>query len=131
MNKALLSDLHIALVLAFVLFVSACQHTLPKPTNANGSINPTVAVAEAEVTYANVAHALTTYVTTCHTTPSTIGCSEAKIAQIKDADRKAYDALQAAEQAVKTLPAGAQGIDQAIGVLNAALVFLQTLVPTP
>lgn len=111
-----------------VLALAGCINHLPKPTNANGSVNPTVAVAEAEITYANLAHGATAYISTCHGAPTTPGCSEQKIQQIKVADKKAYDALQAAENAVKTLPAGAEGIDKAIASLQAALVFLQSFV---
>ena len=113
------------------LTMAACANTLPKPTNANGSINPSVAVAEAEISYANAAHGATAYISTCHAVPSTIGCSETKIAQIKQADAKAYAALQAAEAAAKSMPAGGSGIDRYIAELNAALIFLQALLPTP
>lgn len=121
-----------AILFAFTLAVVAgCTHTLPKPTNANGSINPSVAMAEAEISYANAAHAATAYIANCHAVPTTLGCSEQKIQQIKVADQKAYTALQSAESAVKTLPAGAEGIDKAIATLNAALVFLQSFITPP
>ena len=121
------------LILAFLLCVplalAGCANKLPKPVNANGSVNPTVAVAEAEISYANAAHAATAYISTCHAAPTTLGCSESKITQIKAADAKAYAALQAAEAAAKSMPAGASGIDRYIADLNAALILLQALLP--
>lgn len=102
---------------------------LPAPKNANGTTNPSVAVAEAKIAYTNAATDATTYVSTCHAAPTTIGCSDTVIAQIKSASDKALNAVNAAENAVKTLPVGATGIDAAIADMNAALVLLESLIP--
>ena len=117
-----------------VLAMAACTHTLPKPTNANGSFNPSVAMAEAELSYASAAHAAAAFIGQCRVAATTPGCSEQRIQQIKVADQKAYDALQNAERAVKALPpgiTGGDGIDKAIAALNAALIFLQGFLPGP
>lgn len=114
--------------LAFMLALAGCA-SLPKPTNANGTVNPSVAVAEAKITYTNAANDATTYVATCHQAPTTIGCSDSIIAQIKSANDKALAAVNAAENAVKSLPPGATGIDKAIADMNAAILFLQSLTP--
>lgn len=114
--------------LSFLLAVCAgCVNHLPKPTNANGSINPSVTVAEAEITFRNYAADSAKYAQTCHAQPTTVGCSEATITNLKTASNKAWVALQAAENAVRTLPQGASGIDAAIADLNAALIFFQAL----
>ena len=117
-----------ALCLTAMLALAGCAG-LPKPTNANGSVNPSVAVAEGEISYRNAATAATTYVATCHAAPTTIGCSEPVITQIKSANDKAWMAVQAAENAVRTLPAGATGVDAAIADMQAAIVLLQGLIP--
>lgn len=116
------------IALLFTLALTACQ-SLPPPKNANGTVSPSVTVAEAQITLRNVETDATTYVATCHAAPATIGCSESLITQIKAADVKADAAVAAAVNAVKTLPPGATGIDQAIADLNAAVVFLQGLLP--
>lgn len=122
----------IAMLLACTLaFAAGCTHTLPKPVNANGSVNTSVALAEAELSYASAAHAVAAFIGQCRVASTTPGCSEQRIQQLKVADQKAYDALQNAENAVKTLQPGAQGIDKAIAALNAALIFLQGFLPTP
>lgn len=118
-----------ASLLACCVLFAGCANTLPKPVNANGSVNPSVAVAEAAITYRNAATDAATYITTCHAAPTTIGCSEATITALKSADAKAYTAVEAAITAVKTLPAGATGIDAAIADMSAAIAFLQGLLP--
>lgn len=118
-------------LLSVGVMMSACTHTLPKPTNANGSFNPSVAVADAKITTTNLVNDAATYAETCHrTTPAPIGCDERVIAQLKIAGPKAMDAVNAAENAVRTLPAGASGIDAAIARMNAAITFLQSLLST-
>ena len=118
------------MILTFILVaaMTGCAG-LPAPKNANGSVNPSVAVADGELTYRNAATAATTYVATCHAVPTTIGCSPTVITQIKVANDKAWTSVQAAETAVRTLPAGATGIDQAIAEMQAAIVLLQGLIP--
>ena len=113
--------------LVFTLALAGCVNHLPKPVNANGSVNASVTVGEAWVTYTNATRFATTYVATCHATPSTMGCNENTIAQLKGASTKALDALVAAQRAVDSLPPGAEGIDRALANLNAALLFLQAL----
>jgi hypothetical protein len=127
MKRNLIGASLMCLVLAVACF-SGCAN-LPAPKNANGSVNPSVVVAEGEITYRNAATAATTYVATCHAAPTTIGCSDPVIAQIKVANDKAWTDVQAAENAVRTLPAGATGIDKAIADMQAALVLLQGLIP--
>jgi hypothetical protein len=117
------------MTLAIAAICAGCQNTLPKPTNANGSVNPQVAVAEAEVAYANAAHSVASYKATCHANMATVGCSAAAIAALDQANEKAWAALQAAETAVRTLPEGSAGIDQALAYAQAALAFLQSLNP--
>ncbi len=117
------------LTLLFVATLAACTHSLPKPTNANGSFNPSVALAEAEPSYASAAHAAAAYISQCRTVATTPGCSEQRIQQIRVADQKAYDALQNAENALKTMQPGSDGITRAISALNAAMIFLQGFLP--
>lgn len=119
-----------ALLLAVPLALAGCVNHLPKPVNANGSVNPSVAVAEGSIKYAESANFATAYISTCHANMATIGCSEAKITQIKAAIVKADAAVHAAINAVKTLPPGATGIDAYIADMQAAIVFLTALVPT-
>lgn len=119
----------IAMLLACTLaFAAGCTHTLPKPTNANGSVSPSVLVAEAKITATNAINDAATYAETCHaTTPAPIGCDERIIAQLKLQGPKTLDAINAAENAVRTMTPGASGIDAAIANMNAALTFLQSL----
>ena len=116
----------LAIVMLLTLLVSGCA-SMPKPINADKSFNPSVAVAEAEISYRNAAHDATTYVTACHQSqPAPSFCNERLIAQIKVASDRAWEALQAAEEAVKTLRPGDVGLDQAINRMQAALIFLQS-----
>lgn len=115
----------LALCMLLAVLGSGCAG-LPKPVNANGSVSPTVAVGEADVSYQNADAFVTTYITTCHSAPSTPGCSETLVLNLKSASAKALKALQAAHNAVNTLQPGATGIDAAIADLNAALAFLQS-----
>lgn len=120
----------LVLALAFTV-LPGCQNTPPKPTNANGSFNASVAVGEADLTYATIAHIGASFIANCHATANAApGCSDALTAQIKAADSKAYAALNAAKTAVATLTPGATGIDLALNDLNAALLFLEQIVPT-
>lgn len=114
------------LAIVLSLLVAACATPLPKPVNADGTVNPSVAVAELKVTYGNVAHGATAYISTCHADMSTIGCSDRLIAQIKVASEKAAKAIEEADKAIKTLPPGAKGIDEAIGYAKAAIQFLKS-----
>lgn len=117
-----------AILIATALFLGGCFNHLPKPTNANGTVNPSVAVAEAKITYTNITNDAAVYTETCHkTTPAPIGCDERIIAQLKVQSATTLDAINAAENAVRTLAPGATGIDTAINRMNAALVFLQSL----
>lgn len=122
-------------VVLFALFLTACTactscSSLPAPKNADGSINPSVAVAEGEHAYKNATVYATSYVTACHGDRTIIGCNDSVIAQIKTANDKALDALFAAESAVRALPPDATtGADQAIADMNAALKVLQDLTP--
>lgn len=121
----------LALAMLLTFLVSGCANKLPKPTNADGSLNPTVLVAEAKITYTNITNDAAIYAETCHaTTPAPIGCDERVIAQLKVQSKTALDAINAAEQAVRTLAPGATGIDTAINRMNAALIFLQSLLNT-
>lgn len=119
----------LAMTLALMAACAGCASTLPKPINANGSANPSVAVAEAEVHYANLANDVASYKATCRANMSTVGCSASAIATLDQANEKAWAALQAAENAVRTMPAGSAGIDQALAYAQAALAFLQSLDP--
>lgn len=114
------------LLTASLAFTAGCTQSLPKPTNANGSFNASAAVADADLTYQDAATNATAYVTSCHAAPTTPGCSERLIAQVKLASAKANTALHAAHDAVKNLPQGGPALDQAIADLNAALIFLQS-----
>lgn len=122
-------------VVLFALFLTACTactscSSLPAPKNANGTVSPSVAVAEGEHIYTTATKDATTYVVTCHKDMTTIGCSESLITQIKDASDKALKALFAAEDAVRALPPDAtSGADQVIADMNAALKVLQDLTP--
>ncbi len=119
------------IVLAIVLtLLAACANPLPKPTNANGTISPTVTVGDADLTYQNLDAYVVTYITQCHAAPTTPGCSEALIANLKMASTKANAALHAAHNAIKTLQPGAAGIDAAIQDLQAALAFLESFTNT-
>lgn len=121
----------LSLVMLLAVLASGCVNKLPKPTNADGSFNPTVAVAEAKITYTNAANDAATYAETCHaTTPAPIGCNERLIAQLKTQSVTTLEAINAAEQAVRTLAPGSTGIDTALNRMNAALIFLQSLLHT-
>jgi hypothetical protein len=117
----------LAMTLALMAACAGCASTLPKPVNANGTANPSVAVAE--VHYANLANDVASYKATCHANMATIGCSQSAITALDQANEKAWTALQAAERAVRTMPAGSAGIDQALAYAQAALAFLQSLDP--
>lgn len=108
-----------------VTFLAGCANPLPKPTNANGTISPSVTVGDLDLTYQNLANYVTTYIASCHAAPTTPGCSTTLVANLKSASAKADRALHAAHDAVKNLPAGATGIDAAIADLQAALAFLE------
>jgi hypothetical protein len=117
------------LILSLPLAVVGCG-SLPTPKNTNGSISPSVAVAEAEIAYSNATAYAATYVTTCHADMTTIGCSESAITQIKSASDKALKSLFAAEGAVRQLPANATtGADAQIATMNADLAALKALTP--
>ena len=117
-----------ALSLSFAL-LAACG-SLPAPKNANGSVNPSVAVAEGEIAYSNATTYATSYVTACHAVPTTIGCSDSIIAQLKSASDTALKSLFAAEAAVRQLPANATtGADAQIADMNADLAALKALTP--
>lgn len=114
-------------VLAFLLAVVAgCTTPLPKPVNANGTVNYSATVADADLTYQDAATNATAYVASCHAAPSTPGCSATLIASLKAASTKANAALHAAHAALNAHPGLGEGIDKAIADLNAALIFLQT-----
>lgn len=116
-----------ALLLTCTLaLLAGCQNTLPKPTNANGTLSPTVALGDADLTFQGIDAQATAYITSCHAAPTTPGCSTALIQSLKDASAKALRSLTAAHMAVKNLTPGATGIDAAIADLNAALAFLQS-----
>lgn len=119
-----------AFLLCVPLALAGCANNMPKPVNANGSVNPSVAVAEGALSYARFANEAQAYIATCHANMATIGCSEAKITQIKAAIVKADAAVKAAIAAVKANPnAGAGTLDGYIADLNIALALLQALVP--
>lgn len=110
--------------LALLFTLSACTVAPPKPVNANGTVSPSAVVADADLSYQDAATNATAYVTACHTAPTTPGCNEKLIAQIKLASTQANKALHAAHAAVKNFPQGGSGLDQAIADLQAALVFM-------
>lgn len=108
-------------ILAFslVLSVSAgCSTKFAKPHDAQTTI------ATAWVTYGIAAHDAAAYVTTCHQDMATVGCNSGIIVKLKQANEAAYSALQNADNAIATMPAGSKGIDEAIAAAQAALVFL-------
>lgn len=122
------------LLFAFLLFLpialGGCANTMPKPVNANGSVNASVAVAEGSLGYARAANLAQAYIATCHANMATIGCSEAKITQIKAAIVKADSAVKSAISAVKANPNAGQGtLDGYIADMNIAIALLQALVP--
>ena len=116
------------LLTATLALVAGCANTLPKPVQANGSVSPSVTVAEAKITYTNFAKDATAYVTTCRAAPTTTGCSDRLIAQLKSASEDASRAVNAAEDGVKHNPAGGAGVDQLISDLNIALALLKGFV---
>lgn len=129
MKRNLLGTSWMCLLLALACCMGGCSSNLPKPENANGTINPSVAVAEGAIAYANAANYAMAYVSTCHANMATIGCSENTITSLKAAGVKADAAVKAAIGSVKSLPAGATGIDLTIAEMNAAIAFLQALTP--
>jgi hypothetical protein len=119
-----------AIAIAFLLaFCAGCQNTLPKPTNANGSLNYSVAEAEAEITYRNATTDAAAYISGCRIGTVTLGCSEDTYAKIKAADADAYAKLLLARTAVSQVNPDAHGIDRAINALQVALTLLQNLIP--
>jgi len=119
-----IKTLSLALTMLLVLCTGCAG--LPAPKNANGTVSPTVALAEADLTFQNADSFAVTYITTCHLAPTTPGCSQNLVLNIKAASAKALLALQSAHTAIKNLQPGASGIDAAIADLNAALAFLQS-----
>lgn len=118
----------IAIALIALFAVSAgCSSNLPKPVNANGTTNVSVAVDEAVFSYGVAMHTANKYIATCRAAPSTLGCNDVLIHQITDASDKAWTALLAAQTSVKNLPPGAAGLDAALADAQAALLFLQSL----
>ena len=118
-----------ALVLAVTL--SACAG-LPSPKNQNGTPNASVAVGESAVKFAEAADFAQGYIATCHANMATVGCSEAKITQIKAALVKGQTAIHAAAAAIQANPnIGQASLDGYLADLNAALLILQTLAPAP
>jgi len=112
----------IAIAMIALLVVSAgCSSNLPKPVNANGTTNVSVAVDEAVFSYGVAMHTANKYIATCRAAPATVGCSTVLIGQIKDASEKAWTSLVAAQGAVRNLPPGATGIDAALANAQAAL----------
>ena len=114
-----------AIALATLLCLAGCASSLPKPVQANGAVSPTVTVGDLDLVYQDSAALATTYVTTCHASPTTPGCNERLIAQLKLASTKANKALHAAHDALKVPPGIGSGIDKAIADLQAALRFLE------
>ena len=107
------------LLTATLAVCGGCTTTLSKPHDAQTT------VATAWVSYGIAAHDAAAYVTACHSNAKLAGCSDKLIAQLKSASDQAYKALQAADNAIATLPPGSSGIDTALAALQAALVFLQ------
>ena len=120
-----MKSIWLALAFLAVTFLAGCAG-LPTPKNANGTVSPTVALGEADVSFQNADSFVVTYITTCHTAPTTPGCNDTLILNLKAASAKTLKALQAAHNAVNTLQPGSSGIDAAIADLNAALAFLQS-----
>jgi hypothetical protein len=121
------------LLLAFLLFIplalGGCK-TMPEPKNANGTLNPSVAIGEASLGYARLANQAQVYIEKCRAAPTSIGCSDANIAKVKAATVKADAAVKAALDGIKANPnAGASTIDGYIADINIALALLQALVP--
>ncbi len=109
--------------------LSACG-TLPSPKNDNGSFNPSVAVGEASVKFAEAVNGATAYIATCHANMATIGCSEDKITQIKAALVQGQTADHAAIAAVKVNPnVGSASLDGYIADLNVVIALLTALAP--
>jgi hypothetical protein len=112
------------------LALCACANHLPKPVNDNGSVNPSVAVGEASVKFAEAVNGASAYIATCHANMATIGCSEAKITQLKVAIVKGQTAAHAAINAIKANPnAGGSSLDGYIADLNIAIALLAALAP--
>jgi hypothetical protein len=111
-------------------FATGCANHLPKPVNANGTPNASVAVGEAAIKFAESVDFAQGYIQTCHANMATVGCSEAKITQIKAAIVKGQTAVHAAAAAVQANPnAGGATLDGYIADLNIVIALLQTLVP--
>jgi hypothetical protein len=112
--------------------MAGCANSLPKPVNDNGSVNPSVAVGEASVKFAEAVNAATGYISTCHANMATIGCSEDKITQIKAAIVKGQAADHAAIAAVRANPnVGSASLDGYIADLNVVIALLQAIAPAP
>jgi uncharacterized protein HemX len=119
-----------AAALALLIALIAGCAGLPAPKNANGSLNPSVAVAEGELAYSNATEDAAQYATACHANMATIGCSEATITQLKAASDTALRSLFAAENAVRQLPAGATtGATSEIAAMQKDTNALKALTP--
>jgi hypothetical protein len=118
-------------ILALLLSLTAgCASHLPKPVNANGSVNVSVATGEAAIKFAEAVDFAQGYIATCHANMATVGCSEAKITQVKAAILKGQTAIHAAANAIKANPnIGQSSLDGYLADLNAAILILQTLAP--
>lgn len=117
------------LLCLILVLLNACAG-LPAPKNANGSINPTVAVGEIEVAYSNATAYAASYATTCHKDMTTIGCSQATIDNLKSYSDRALADVFAAEKAVRALPAGATtGAETPIATANASIAKLKDMTP--
>jgi len=121
MNPRIIVKVLLCVALAVV---AGCTTPLPKPVNANGTVNASATVADLDLTYQDLDRLATAYVTQCHAASTTPGCSESIITGMKAASTKAKAALHAAHDALKQLPGVGSGIDKAIADLNAALAFL-------
>src|ERR1041385_8710999 len=117
-----------AILLACTLALAGCANHLPKPVNDNGTPNASVAVGEAAIKFAETVDVAQGYIATCHANMATVGCSEAKITQVKAAIIKGQTAVHAAAAAVQANPnAGASTLDGYIADLNIAISILQTI----
>lgn len=120
----------IAFLLVIPLALGGCAG-LPQPINADNTPNPSVAVGEASIKFAEAVNAATAYITTCHQFPKTLGCSEEKITQLKAAIVKGQTADHAAIAAVRANPnVGNATLDGYIADLNVAIALLQAIAPT-
>lgn len=124
----MIKTLSLALTMLLVLCTGCAG--LPAPKNANGTVSPTVTVGDADLTYQNLSNYATTYIASCHAAPTTPGCNDTLVMNLKSASTRVKNALHAAHNAVNTLQPGATGIDSAISDLQAALVFLESFTNT-